>query len=52
MCKDMYRGIYGNQWTPGAEDNVTMDQFYTWAKVYDHESDSDHISGADWFKEF
>ena len=33
-CKESEKGIYGYQWTLSATKDVTMDKFWTWAKLY------------------
>ena len=34
-CKDSVKGISGYQWTIGPTKDVTMEQIWTWTKMYD-----------------
>ena len=42
----MVKGIDGYQWTLGATKNITMDQVWTWVKLYGVDMDRDVYLGT------
>ena len=46
-CKELEKGLSGDQWSIGLVKSVTMEQFYTWDKDDWHERTWDPISGAE-----
>ena len=45
-------GISGKPWTLGLGNNITIEQFWTWYKVYGCKSDGNPISGAENLEDF
>ena len=48
LCNNTYRGLYGNQWTLRAANNVTMEKLWYRDKVDRRDADRDPIRGVDW----